>query len=403
MADPTAFRQRAVAGAPAFLLAVAVILALAAPSGCSSGSASAGCDAARCASGNECIDDGSGSGPACHKVCTSSADCPFNWSCNDNPSKSWCVLSSYAVPELPTGQWGTACRPGDGEQGNKACDLADQFACYGINPTDANAFCTIFGCSFDTDCPGGWWCATVNAAPNVRTNKPSFGPTRTACLPRAYCAPCRMDHDCPPASDGTQQHCVKEAQGDSHCAPQCGSDANCALDAKCANWQSLCTPAQGPSCRSDDDCPLAGGITQHCDSGRCSPECGGDGDCASVGDAGAAPATCTWRRVCAPRAGVCLGGGGFCAPCRSDKDCMNGYCLSGMPYSTERFCSLKSTTLPCDTTTLDPPGCPRSTSGDNWLHSGCTSTPPSQCEGLVTFGTATGQAAGVPGCWTVNR
>src|SRR5579862_5192927 len=121
MADPTAFRQRAVAGAPAFFLAVAVALALAAPSGCSSSSASSGCDAARCAAGNECIDDGTGSGPACHKVCTSSADCPFNWSCNSAPSTSWCVMSTFPVAEKASGQWGDPCLPSGGEQGNPAC------------------------------------------------------------------------------------------------------------------------------------------------------------------------------------------------------------------------------------------------------------------------------------------
>jgi hypothetical protein len=400
MADPIAFRQRVVARALVFAAATVLALVLAAPSGCSSSSSGSACGSPGCAAGNDCIDDGSG--PACHQVCTSSADCPFNWSCNDNPGKSFCVESTYPVMQLPMGQWGTPCLPSGGEQSNKACDTTDQFSCYGNNPTDANAFCTIIGC-VDTDCPGGWWCATVNAAPNVTTNKQSFGPTRPVCMPRAYCAPCRLDHDCPAASDGTEQHCVKDTGGDGYCTPTCGGDANCPIDATCTNWQSLCTPAQGASCRSDDDCSPLAGIPQHCDNGKCSPECGSDADCASVGDAGSAPATCAWRRTCTPRAGVCLGNGGFCSPCRSDLDCKNGYCLSGMPYSTERFCSVKSTTLPCDTTTLDPPGCPKATTGDNWLHSGCTTSPANQCEGLVTFGTATGQGGGVPGCWTQNR
>jgi hypothetical protein len=396
MTHPSVFRQRASA------VAFAMVMALTWPLGCSSSSGSQGCDSSRCATGNECIDDGSGSGPACHKVCTSSADCPFNWSCNDNPSKSWCVINTTTYPEKPSGQWGTGCPAGGGEQGNSACDSADGFACYGTSTTDADAFCTVFGCKVDTDCPGGWWCATVNQAPNVKTNTATFGPTRTVCMPRAYCAPCHVDHDCQAASDGTAQHCAKDKQGNLYCTSECGSDGNCALDATCTDWESLCTPAQGSACRSDDDCPPANGVIQHCDGGQCSPECAGDSDCKSVGDAGAS-AKCAWRKVCAPRAGTCVGTGGFCSPCHSDADCKNGYCFSALPYSPERFCSLKSTAVPCDTANVDPAGCPRPTSTENWLDSACTVKPPNQCEALVSFGTSTGQGVGVPGCWTVNR
>ncbi len=74
-----------------------------------------------------------------------------------------------------------------------------------------------------------------------------------------------------------------------------------------------------------------------------------------------------------------------------------------MPYSTERFCSLKSTTLPCNTANLDPAGCPAVVSSDNWRDTACTTAPANQCEGLVTFGTSAGDGTGVPGCWTPNR
>jgi hypothetical protein len=300
------------------------------------------------------------------------------------------------------GQWGTSCLPGGGEQNNVACGSADNFACYGNSPSDANSFCTRFDCSADTECPTGWWCSTVNQAPNVTTDTATFGPTRTVCLPRTYCSPCQSDRDCPASADGVPQHCAADARGAGYCTVECATDSNCALDAVCKNWQSLCTPSQGAACKTDDDChPTSGNVAQHCETGQCTPECGSDGDCTPA--AGAAAQTCQFHRLCAPRAGVCLGDGGFCSPCRSDGDCTKGYCLSGAPYSTERFCSLLSTTSPCDSMSLDPMGCPAYDSSDNWAAVACLTAPPNQCVGLVVMGQASGQATGLPGCWTANR
>jgi hypothetical protein len=306
------------------------------------------------------------------------------------------------LPQRPTGQWGDTCAPSGGEAGNPSCDLADGFACYGSNPTDATAFCTLFGCAVDTDCPGTWWCATVNQGPNVTSTKATYGITRSVCLPREYCSPCQTDHDCATAADGTPQHCVADAKGNRTCAPTCANDGNCALDATCQNWRSVCSPVQGATCQSDDDCAPLAGVAQHCDGGKCAPECGSNADCAGLGDGGAA-ATCQWQSVCAPRAGVCVGAGGFCSPCRSDRDCTNGFCLSGMPYSTERFCSIKSSIVPCDTTDANPPGCPTYATTDNWVANACVSSPANQCEGLVVLGSSTANETDLPGCWTVNR
>jgi hypothetical protein len=305
--------------------------------------------------------------------------------------------------------------PTGGETSNPNCDAADGFWCYGTSPTDANSFCTVVGCTADTDCPGGWWCGAVNESPNILSNSTSYGPTRAVCLPRTYCAPCKLDHDCPLAADGTQQHCAQDTQGSGYCTSECATDANCPLDATCKNWQSLCSPAQGASCKSDDDCPPAGGVFQHCDGSRCTPECGADSDCASVASssvadgggvpsgAGAPAAKCQYRGLCTPRAGACVGNGGFCSPCRSDADCTNGYCISSLPYSTERFCSVKSTHLPCDTANPNPAGCPVHQPTDNWSVNACVTTPADQCEGFVVLGASTGAAQALPGCWTANR
>jgi hypothetical protein len=300
-------------------------------------------------------------------------------------------------PPVVAGQFGTSCLPTDGEQNNPACDSTDGFACYGTSPTDASSFCTKFDCAADAECPAGWWCATVNKGPNVTSTKTTYGPTRPVCLPRAYCSPCSTDRDCPLTPDGVQQHCARDANGSGYCSVGCAGAANCPFDAVCQNWQSLCTPSGGSACVTDDDCsPSAQGIAQHCDARQCTPECGSDSDCPSG-------ATCQWHQLCAPRAGTCLGNGGFCSPCRSDADCKNGYCLSGAPYSTERFCSVVSTVTPCDSTTLDPPGCPPHTASDHWAGIACTTDPPNQCEGLVVMGAATGAGGALPGCWTANR
>jgi hypothetical protein len=319
-----------------------------------------------------------------------------------------CSSSSSAPPPapkpLPPGQFGASCLPTGGEQGNTECDVANGFACYGTSPTDANAFCTRFDCKDDASCAPGWWCKAVNVAPNVTTAKATFGMTRSVCLPRDYCAPCQSDRDCPTSLDGAQQHCTADAQGTRYCSPECATDANCNLDAACVNWQSVCMPAAGSACHSDDDCPPSTqNVAQHCQMGQCTPECAGDRDCA--GAQGSGGATCQWRRLCAPRAGVCVGDGTLCSPCRSDDDCKagGGYCVDGAPYSKERFCTQKATVASCDTTTTNPPGCPTPSSKDNWVAVACLNTPANQCQGLVTLGASTGQTMVVPGCWTVNR
>ena len=432
-----------------------LLLILLAVAGCSSSTHSNAvrCNPSSCAAGSACVSDGSDAGPSCQKLCTQQTDCPFNWFCNDGQPNSWCVRSTIMFSKQ-SGQFGDFCSPSGGEN-NAACDTADTFGCYGNSPTDANAFCTLFDCAQDSDCQGGWWCATVDATPNVSTTARSFGkPPRNVCLPRSYCASCISDHDCAPAPDSTPQHCVPDSTGASFCSNKCGSDANCPLDAVCKAPWAVCAQAscakdsdcqkfapnevcngglcQVPcnrdadcpasngtpqhcgdsgtclpqSCKNDDDCPPTAGTFQHCNGGTCTPECGSNGDCnPAVGDQ-----VCTKPlKVCVPRAGVCVGDGGFCSPCRADADCTNGYCVAAA-YSTERFCSqtMKSGTA-CSSTGPPSGSCPMRPSSANYTGVACTSSasdlaPANQCLGVVTFGTSpTGGPEAVPGCWTVNR
>jgi hypothetical protein len=438
-----------------FVLALVASLVFgAAMSACSSSSA-ASCTSAGCPKGDACIDDGDG--PRCLRVCTSQSQCTGGTFCNDGQPQSWCVASTLEVTR-GTGQWSTSCSPTGGMNDNPACDSADNFLCYGASPTDATAFCTYFDCLYDGDCPGGWSCATINEAPNVDTVSRSFGATRTACLPRQYCASCKLDHDCSPAPDGSQEHCVGQGTpGGGFCAPQCATSSDCALDATCAPQWGVCAalrctadadcqangsaqvcvagacqrtcsadsdcPASNgmpqhcavgstgkacaaQACSSDDDCPPTLGTFQHCNAGGCTPECGSDADC----DPGANDQVCIPLSVCTPRAGSCEGSGLFCSPCRSDADCAagGGFCVVST-YSKERFCSQPVQNGTCSSTTGPPPGgCPSIPTGASAQVVACTSTvtdfaPTNQCIGEVTFGTAQGMTQFDPGCWAQNR
>lgn len=301
-----------------------------------------------------------------------------------------------------SGPWGQPCPATGGESDNPACASGSGFGCYGTGTTDANAFCTLFGCTEDDDCPTGWWCADVNEAPNVTTDTASvktLGVTRRVCLPRGQCDPCKTDHDCASslASGNTEEHCIADSQGSFFCAAQCTSAANCALDATCAPKATLCSPASGEACTGDEDCPPANGTYQHCDGGKCTPECGSSADCGSG-------QTCQAVGLCTPRAGVCKGDGSFCSPCRSDDDCPMGYCFTAA-YSTERFCTVFDNASVCDEQETNPPGCPSVPAGANWKGTMCVLTQPGQaeCYGVVTIGTTSGMAQNAPGCWTANR
>jgi hypothetical protein len=415
-----------------FSVLLAITIGIALVTGCSSsksGASGSGCDSSRCSPGNQCIDDGSGSGPACHLVCTQQSQCPAGYYCNDGapgqPS-NWCVPATLAAADGSPftqggGQFGTPCLPTGGEGNNGACDVADGFVCYGQSPTDAEAYCTVYGCQADSDCPGSWWCETVDVAPNVDTVKRSFGQTHTVCRPRQYCATCALDHDCPllktspSATGGTQQHCVADQQGGTFCSPQCSSNADCPLDAQCVTSFPVCLPAQGTPCESDEDCPAANSTYQHCYAGSCTPECASAADCTGSSQ------RCGSLGACQPRAGVCVGNGGFCDPCRSDADCAQGggVCLDAI-YSTERYCSVPTRgACPSATqqgVTINLPGqgmCPappagapassKTRGGVGCTFSSTTFAPPNQCIAFTSISDGNGGENPVPGCWTANR
>lgn len=258
-----------------------------------------GCDSSKCLPGNTCLPfEGE---TKCRRTCSSNTDpatsCPFGYTCTD-PSTGdppFCVentaLRDDGTPltQKPNGQWGTPCLANLGSN-NPECDIEQDFYCHAESPTDADAYCTRFGCTTDRDCGAGFWCATVNATPNANTaNRKKVGEVMNVCLRRAYCATCSADLDCPPIQ-GRAQYCVLDASGTSVCMPECDNNRACPSEARCA------------------DVGLGIG------------------------------------KVCYPRATVCVGDGSLCSPCRADSDCgEDGACVKGA-YTTEKTCAKKSTT-----------------------------------------------------------
>ena len=359
---------------------------------CTSDGTSAGCakcDPNQCLPKNECVTgyaktadaftaDATKKTTACRLRCTAQTDCPFNYTCvADDQGKGYCAKDNLNYPPAqPSGEvaggppWGVPCDPSKGFDQNPDCDFNNSFWCYGTSPTDANSFCTQFECTGDADCPGGWWCATINDSPNVtgpcapgtslaagncKVIRPQWGPdhTITACLPRAYntkpgtyCAPCQSDVDCP-TNGSSPQHCVSaDANGGAEkvCAPECSGDANCPLDQKCAD------PGTGTA-------------------------------------------------VCVPRAATCKGDGSLCSPCHSDTDCSTsagqGYCVQA-DYSTEHFCTSATATCTYNSTSGFTDNCPAlpdaakppntTTDGVGCTYNGSQGLPLKQCYGGNVFG-----------------
>lgn len=343
-----------------------VVMAALAASACSSASApsDAGpppCITSECYAGDKCLDDGTGN-VQCRLPCASQSDCPPNYTCTEvSTGDVFCAPDAHTYSS-GKGEWGASCNPTGGVDDNPDCDWSQAFRCYATSPTDADAFCTQFFCTSNADCRGGYWCATVNLAPNAENAARSDGQTYTVCKPREYCAPCRYDVDCF-NSDGVKEYCIEDVHGGRYCAPECTEDSNCDNEAQCItlNQKAFCSTGAG---------------------------------------------TC----VCAAIPRECIGDGKLCSPCLSDADCKNGLCVQA-DYSTEHFCTVKSG-VACTvdmTTGVLTDQCPSSDEAN--VPVGCTTTadendiPVNQCIGIVTFGTdsETGEPVTVAGCYTPDR
>lgn len=312
------------------------------------------CSDSECAKGNICLDDGE-TGTQCRLLCATQTECPFGYHCGTAKAppggtaptdKTFCLKDAVQYQKKEAGQFGASCGSQGGLDQNPDCDAEQYFWCFGASPTDGDAYCTQYQCTTDAECPGGYFCGTVNELPNVTTEKAVRGVTTTVCQKREYCAPCQNDVDCLPI-DGQKAWCAEGADGKKFCTTECTSDANCRQDAKC----------------------------------EAAPELGGGS-------------------VCKPRAGVCVGDGTLCAPCRSDADCPEGACLSH-PYSPEKFCTVKSKS-PCKIVDQKlQADCPKENQAGArigcFTQAGDEGAPKDHCIGIVSFGQSS-----VPGCWTVS-
>src|SRR5688572_26610898 len=201
------FVSRAVraVGTPVAVLSAVLLLCFASNTACSSDPE---CVDSKCAAGNKCIAfEGANK---CQRLCTSNADpassCPFNYTCTqvDGIATPLCVQTTAKLADgkpivkKDSGQWGSLCKASGGVE-NPECDLDQGFFCYGLSPTDGDAYCTRYGCEQDRDCAAGYYCGRVNTTPNAsKPRRTTVGEVEAVCLRRNYCTPCKVDLDCPP-------------------------------------------------------------------------------------------------------------------------------------------------------------------------------------------------------------
>jgi len=355
----------AVALASAFVAIPSVFLAGCRSEACSDGTTTGGValidtGTASCKEGNACIADKSGA-VECRLTCASqngAADgCPVNYYCTTGSTGAqYCQKTTYPIEEGP-GTWGASCIAKKGVSGED-CNTAAGFGCYAESPSAAG-ICTLYNCAADSDCKGGFFCATVNKNPSADSKARSFGETQKVCIPRDYCAPCEHDIDCP-IIDGASQVCARDGAGKRFCTTECTGDKGC-------KDQATCRP--------------------RADQGEADKE----------------------GNVCVPRFGTCKGKGDLCDPCRSDADCATGAICTGEAfgnYNTEKFCTRKvADCADCKGLVgkMDDPYLRGNVASFACLSKADASFdfPPNQCFGLVQFGASAD--ANVLGCYTPKK
>lgn len=238
-------------------------------------------------------------------------------------------------------------------------------SCLGDGSGDADAYCTLFDCKTNSDCPTGYWCR------NVRQ-------------PQQICGGPKPDAN---ACGTTTGECVTTTGTTLTQGPLCAMRNVCVQHTQC------------DPCTADLDCSLTPGLhcTQVGAGMACTADCTTDSDC-SDGFA------CT-SGACVPRSGSCsasTGTGTFCENCVEDSDCTSGLICSRPPYGEERVCALplgKGASCPND----DDNECPVSPSKE---HGKCMdgSVQSSAGDGIyLTCWYPYNVATGRFGCWQGNK
>jgi hypothetical protein len=263
------------------------------------------CDPSRCAAGNVCVQN------KCMLTCTRHLDCPQPNPCSDGVGydcRSLAIDPSFdagfesvctpnTVPYGP-GMFGCGC-------GNGA-PCATGFRCMGPQGTPS-AYCSKANCTSDSDCPGNYWCATIEVlAPRdggVADVGPrgdtGFTPPATVnlpvCVKRDFCAPASGYVDCN-ANDAVY---AIDYKGRGWCLKQCdGSDPNgCGPGNGCIKHDSqykcwprglTCAPSTPTHfcsrCLTNADCPKQGYcLSTWVGEPYCSSPCTSDDDCTYTG------------------------------------------------------------------------------------------------------------------------
>lgn len=335
------------------------------------------CEPSLCANPNNvCVDN------RCTLLCTSQTDCPAGQDClpaktdGDGGAVTTCQPSGRSGIGTAC-PFGVECTTTMGDTGGQQpscpdgsnCDYtqcSDQGAC----KPDPVACSGVSGTCWVGKCSDGKAC-TVQGCPQSEC-KPLLCLSQGAGDPTAYCTlqDCHADADCgtgltckvvrdphqicgkaaPPTACGTTKDpCVDPsmnmANGTTYAAgPLCTLRNECRV-------RGACDP-----CTSDVDCSRTPGMkcAQVASASVCAFTCDTDGDC--VGGF-----QCTGG-ACVPRAGACVGNGGFCEPCVHDTDCAAGAYCGAESAGGEHFCFQSG--IAC-TTNAD---CPKSPSG---LHGTC--------------------------------
>ncbi len=292
-----------------------------------------------CKPGNEKIDG------VCRLPCTTQDGCPAPMACVSASGRTFCAENSPAAAAGPV--LGGSCRAIlKLELEHPDCDA--RLGCFAQTPGDGEAYCTRFDCKADAECGAGFYCATVNKAPNATTYTRTFGETRKVCAKRStFCAPCSADVDCASRGyHGPQLRCVAGAAGTKFCTSECATDGNCAREAACKEISGV--------------------------------------------------------KVCAPIFGACTGAGSLCDRCTSDASCKQGAFCIDQEYTKERSCSAVPEGGVCAAGKCGTPP-----AGAPWAM-GCAKAsnglaPTDQCVGLRDFGTdRNGAPKPYLGCWAAN-
>ncbi len=158
-------------------------------------------------------------------------------------------------------------------------------ACISAGVGDATAYCSVYDCEGDSDCPSGLYCGVRRDPHAICGSNPPKGDNNTCGLTNEPCID--LAGDATTRFEGSLCMLRKACLYREQCAP-CASDADC-------------------SAKPYQKCAALGGES------RCARECGDSGDCLD-------DATCE-SGVCTPKAGACKATGQFCEPCLDDTDC----------------------------------------------------------------------------------